>query len=61
MQIKMDSAEILQLLSHPIQHPKVQDRMQKYLITERWWECDKYDYTDKENTICLSFANGKNI
>jgi len=55
----MDSAEILKLLSHHIQHPKMQDMMQKYRITERWWEYDKYDYTHHENTMCLSFVNGK--
>jgi|GEM_PF-4156104 len=57
--MKMDSSEILKLLSHHIQHPKMQNMMKKYLITERWWENDKYDYTDHENTICLSFVNGK--
>jgi len=55
----MDSAEIVKLLSHPIQHPKMQEMMQKYRITERWRENDKYDCTNHENTICLSFVNGK--
>jgi len=57
--MKMDNTEILKLLSHHIQHFKVQDLMKKYLITEYWPENDKYDYTNHENTICLSFVNGK--
>jgi len=54
-----ESTRIAKLLSHHLQHPKIQEMMQKYRITERWWDNDKYDYTDHENTICLSFVNGK--